>query len=153
MIAKLMSRVFKKMGKEEKGFTLIELLAVIVILAVIAVIAVPMIGNIISKSKTDADLATAKQVYDAARLYVIGEKGGDFKGVSIDIINSDSNTKNSLIELGYLEANLTLPSTKAAISTGSVVFGSDGKLTSVTLGSKTYTAAEVLSQTAATPTT
>lgn len=73
MLAQAMKR---RLSKEEnqKGFTLIELLAVIVILGIIAVIAIPMIGNIVKGSREDADLATARQIYEAARLYVIGEK-------------------------------------------------------------------------------
>ncbi|MEH7273206.1 type II secretion system protein [Neobacillus vireti] len=54
--------------KEQKGFTLIELLAVIVILGILAAIAVPAIGNIIEKSKTDAQITEAIQIIDAAKL-------------------------------------------------------------------------------------
>lgn len=152
MIAKLMSRVFKKMGKEEKGFTLIELLAVIVILAVIAVIAVPMIGNIISKSKTDADVATARQIYDAARLYVIGEEGGDFSEVtSIPIVGAAGT--DSLTGKGYLDSTIALPSNKEPITGGAVNF-SGGVLSDLTIETKSnpsgkaikYTAEQVMTQ-------
>ena len=111
---------------DEKGFTLIELLAVIVILAIIAVIAIPLIGNIIDNSKEDGDIATARQIYDAARLYVIGEEGGDFTktpNVTVDILQ----------ETGYLDNSISLPSTKATITSGEVVFGNGGELLSVTL--------------------
>lgn len=130
--------------QDEKGFTLIELLAVIVILGIIAVIAIPLIGNIIDKSKKDGDVATARQVYDAARLYVIGELNGDFsKAASIKL--SDLQGKK------YIEAKIVLPSTKKllATETTTVVFTGDGTLTSVTLTPasgdvKTYKAEDVL---------
>lgn len=141
----MMSKVMKRMGKEEKGFTLIELLAVIVIMAIIAVIAVPLIGNVINRSKTDGDLATASQVYNAARLYVIGEKNGDF----------ENNKTIQLVDLtgtGYLNKDLNLPSTKDKITAATVVFSATGQLESVTIlpagqGSANglYTAAQVLS--------
>lgn len=152
MVANVMSRVFKKLGKEEKGFTLIELLAVIVILAVIAVIAIPMIGNVISKSKSDADVATARQIYDAARLYVIGEKGGDFKGAGEIKITSTTETETeTLTAKGYLDKEIFLPSTKEKVNGGTVVFDGNGVLASVTIttensGNKAFTAAEVLKQ-------
>lgn len=149
----MMSKVMKRMGKEEKGFTLIELLAVIVIMAIIAVIAIPMIGNVINKSKANGDLATASQVYNSARLYVIGEKNGDFA-------NNSSITVENLIKYNYLNANTSLPSSKEKITSGTVVFKTNGELDSVTLtptgqGSTngSYTAAQVLSATPATPAT
>ncbi|ANF95741.1 type II secretion system protein [Paenibacillus bovis] len=140
---------FKAMGKDEKGFTLIELLAVIVILGIIAVIAIPLIGNIINNSKTNADLNTANQVYNAARMYVIGQENGDFgSGTTTKTI-----TIKVLMDNGYLEKTLTLPSTKAALDPTGVVTFTSGELTSVKLnaGAKgassdgTYDAAKVLS--------
>lgn len=132
---------------DEKGFTLIELLAVIVILAIIAVIAIPLIGNVIDNSKEDGDIATARQVYDAARLYIVGEKAGDFTG-------TPEVTLENLQEKGYLDNPISLPSTKGKIESGSVKF-SKGQLVSVTLnagtdipkGSKNgeYSAEQVLS--------
>ncbi|SFA94595.1 prepilin-type N-terminal cleavage/methylation domain-containing protein [Cohnella sp. OV330] len=128
--------VMKRLGKakeDQKGFTLIELLAVIVILAVIAAIAVPLIGGIINKSKKDSDISTARQIYDAARLYVTAEKGGDFKNtgattnLSVPIVGAAGS--ETLQGKNYLDQNLVLPSTKAAITGGTVVFRqSDGAL-------------------------
>lgn len=118
----LAQAIKRRLSKEEnqKGFTLIELLAVIVILGIIAVIAIPLIGNVISNAKDDSDLATARQVYDAARLYVIGEKGGDFKTAGNVAV---SDIKSS----GYLDT-IYLPSTKVEITGGSVNFNSTGQL-------------------------
>lgn len=139
-------RVWTKMGKEEKGFTLIELLAVLVIIAIIAVIAIPLISNIINNSRSSADVSSARQVYDAARLYVIGEKNGDFKGAA-DI------TVATLTDKKYLETTVSLPSTKKALvgADSKVVFSTTGDLTSVVLTdgtiTRSYTAEEVLKAT------
>ncbi|MDD3453803.1 MAG: prepilin-type N-terminal cleavage/methylation domain-containing protein [Bacilli bacterium] len=53
----------------KKGFTLIELLAVIVIIALIAVITVPIISNIIDKTKKGALEDSAYGLIEAANLY------------------------------------------------------------------------------------
>nr|WP_206098935.1 prepilin-type N-terminal cleavage/methylation domain-containing protein [Paenibacillus nanensis] len=125
--------MLKRLKKEEKGFTLIELLAVIVILAVIAVIAVPLISNIIGNTKKDADVATARQIYDAARLYVTAEKNGDFTGGGTGLTISIVGGTDSLQAKGYLENPILLPSTKANITGGEVKFSATGSLTSVSL--------------------
>ncbi|WP_410512581.1 prepilin-type N-terminal cleavage/methylation domain-containing protein [Paenibacillus sp. BR2-3] len=146
----------KRLSKEEnqKGFTLIELLAVIVILGIISVIAVPMITNIISKSRKDADVATARQVYDAARLYVTSELEGKFTSTSttgLTITIGPKATASSLQGKGYLEDPLYLPSTKDEIDGGSVTFNTDGSLNQVTITTTAttdptpFTADEVMS--------
>jgi len=61
------------MKKNTKGFTLIELLAVIVILAIIALIAVPVILNILEKSRVSAAADTCYSVLNAAELYYAEE--------------------------------------------------------------------------------
>ncbi|WP_342420792.1 type II secretion system protein [Paenibacillus sp. FSL E2-0178] len=134
MLAQAIRKKLGKAVKEEKGFTLIELLAVIVILGVIAVIAVPLISNIIENSKKDSDVATARQIYDAARLYVVGEKGGVFAqtgGLTITI--GPKATADTLQNKGYLESPIYLPSTKTAITGGTVTFDESGALTGVTI--------------------
>lgn len=132
-----MQRVWAKMGKEEKGFTLIELLAVLVIIAIIAVIAIPLIGGIINNSKSDSDVATARQVYDASRLYVTGEEDGNFAGVtSIDVIGADGT--ETLQGKKYVDTPLLLPSNKETVTAGTVTY-SNGQLSEVTLTAGTTT--------------
>lgn len=126
----LAQAIKRRLSKEEnqKGFTLIELLAVIVILGIIAVIAIPLIGNVISGAKEDSDVATARQVYDAARLYVIGEEDGDFKNVGpVDVA--------LIISKGYLD-KIYLPSTKVEITSGTVNFNTSGQLADTATGEK-----------------
>ncbi|MFI2858728.1 type II secretion system protein [Paenibacillus sp. JSM ZJ436] len=134
----------------EKGFTLIELLAVIVILGIIAVIAIPLIGNIIDNSKEDSDVATARQLYDAARLYVIGEENGVFANADV--------TLAELKDKKYVEDNIALPSSKKVLTSATVAFDANGSLESVTIapapkGSTdgAYTADEVLQVDTTTP--
>lgn len=127
MLANAIKKRLSKLGKEEKGFTLIELLAVIVILGIIAVIAIPMIGNVIDKSRQNADLATARQIYDAARLYTVTENLGK---------NTSGQTLVTLATLqssNYLENNLVLPSTKAPLNATETVvtFNANGELVNV----------------------
>lgn len=151
--------VLRRLRKEEKGFTLIELLAVIVILGVIAAIAIPLIGNVIDKSKKDSDVSTARQIYDAARLYVVSDKNGEFPKAG----DSDGGkiTLDQLQKGNYLDLNLVLPSTKTALNatTTYLTFDAQGNLATVVLNTsatdgstdtkvkKTYTADEVISST------
>ncbi|QSF44712.1 prepilin-type N-terminal cleavage/methylation domain-containing protein [Paenibacillus tianjinensis] len=146
----LKQAIKKRLSKEEnqKGFTLIELLAVIVILGIIAVIAVPLIGNVINNSKKDADVATARQIYEAARLYIIGEKGGDFISKTVKIDGDTATPNDDLVTKGYLDEGIVLPSTKAAITAGTVSFDPQGQLSGLTItagSDKTFTVAEILS--------
>ncbi|TYP70110.1 type II secretion system protein [Paenibacillus methanolicus] len=120
----MLAKALKRMNKEEKGFTLIELLAVIVILGIIAVIAVPMILGIINNTEEDADVATGRQVYEAARLYNIAEGLGN-----VDV------TLATLITQNYLEAGIMLPSTKVRILNGLVDYDANGVLIDVSFTS------------------
>ena len=52
---------------KNKGFTLIELLAVIVILAIIALIAVPILLNVIEKSRDEANERSIELYADAVK--------------------------------------------------------------------------------------
>lgn len=154
--SKFMQRVWAKMGKEEKGFTLIELLAVLVIIAIIAVIAIPLIGNIINNSREGADVATARQVYDASRLYITGEQDGKFANATAVTVSI-----KQMQDAGYLDKGIALPSSKAPITSGTVTYTPEGSLNTVVLvtgqtsdgsggttagTSQTFTATQVMSQ-------
>lgn len=56
-----------------KGFTLVELLAVIIVVAVISLITIPMITDVLEKSKIDAFKESANGLVTSARYYTIGE--------------------------------------------------------------------------------
>ena len=61
--------------KKNKGFTLIELLAIIVILAIIAVITVPIILDVIEKSRKGAAFDSVYGITDTAKLYFYKSDG------------------------------------------------------------------------------
>ncbi len=85
-----------------KGFTLIELLAVIVILAIIAIISVPIITDLINKSRYGAFGVTKKNIERAAELYHAKNADdlvwdGDISYVTIGTLKSKKFLKNNLV--------------------------------------------------------
>ena len=102
--------------RKSKGFTLIELLAVIVILAIIALIAVPVILNVIEKSKIGAAEQSAQGYIDAVEKQIMTNK-----------------VKNeNLIEEGeYTKAQLDEKNVKikGEITNAVVVVGEKGRVT------------------------
>lgn len=133
-----MLKVFENRLKNERGFTLIELLAVLVILAVIAAIAIPMIGGIIKNSKADAEVATARSLYEASRLYIIGEAQGKFEGASV--------TLKQLEDTNYIDKGLK--NSRTGLDIGSTValvkYNTDGKLDYVQLAADIFYAADIV---------
>ncbi len=86
----------------KKGFTLIELLAVIVILAIIAIISVPIITDLINKSRYGAFGVTKKNIERAAELYHAKNAddlvwNGDISYVTIGTLKSKKFLKNNLV--------------------------------------------------------
>lgn len=83
----------------KKGFTLVELLAVIVILAVILLIAVPSVSRLISSSRDNAYVLTAKAYIGAARYKYLLEHNHknvvvyDVKELEVDKKKSPYNKK------------------------------------------------------------
>ena len=61
-------------GKNSKGFTLVELIVVIAIIGVIAAILVPTLMSYIRKAGAKADIASAKQLYTAARQLLLDDE-------------------------------------------------------------------------------
>ena len=136
MLAQTIRKKLGKAVKEEKGFTLIELLAVIVIMGIIAVIAIPMISGLINNTGDKADLATARQIYEASRMYITTELDGAAGTRTIDVIGTPPNGTTAgtgLQGLGFLETPLVLPSTKRNIVSGTVNYVS-GSLANATGG-------------------
>lgn len=81
-------------GRNRFGFTLIELLAIIVILAIIAVITVPIILNIVEKSKIGAAKDSAYGYKDAIQKSYLSNMFDDYSNSKLDgnyLINSDGN--------------------------------------------------------------
>ena len=65
--------------KNSNGFTLIELLAVIVILVVLALITVPLIMNVVKKSRMSAAKNSAMSYLDGVEKYVMYHEVNDAK--------------------------------------------------------------------------
>ncbi|MDD3453060.1 MAG: type II secretion system protein [Bacilli bacterium] len=100
----------------KKGFTLIELLAVIVILAVIALISVPMIMNIIEKTKLGALEDSAYGIIESGNFYYSSniQNGLD----TIEFTCDKNGCVNDDEKLSY----------KGIIDSGKVKIYSDGKI-------------------------
>ncbi len=72
-----------------KGFTLIELLAVIVILAVIALITVPMIMNVIEKSRKEAFKDSVLGAFEAVDYYLLKNNLSEITEEGINVTDLD----------------------------------------------------------------
>ena len=102
--------------RKSKGFTLIELLAVIVILAIIALIAVPVILNVIEKSKIGAAEQSAQGYVDAVEKQIVTNKVKNE-----NLIEEGEYTKSQLDE-----KNVKI---KGEITDAVVVIGEKGQVT------------------------
>lgn len=90
-----MRNKIKQLLKKEGGFTLIELLAVIAILGFIIAISVPLVGDVITKSKATTNEANVELIIDAAQMYELQEE---------KVIDGTTGVKTeTLVSEGYLE--------------------------------------------------
>ncbi|WP_410771106.1 prepilin-type N-terminal cleavage/methylation domain-containing protein [Fontibacillus sp. BL9] len=119
-----MTALIQRLRKEEKGLTLIELLAVIVIIGVIAAIAVPIITGVIKDTKDSARVATANQLFEAAKLRSIAQNNGVLKG---------EHTLTDLLDEDYIQKGLTDPKSGKAFGAGTQVNLSDLTSTTATI--------------------
>ncbi|TXK85390.1 prepilin-type N-terminal cleavage/methylation domain-containing protein [Paenibacillus sp. N3.4] len=131
--------------KKQEGFTLIELLAVIVIIAIIAAIAIPSILGIINKSRNNANIATAVTVYKASQLFLQAENAGDFTSEFVPVVGTGTvytperttvaTAGAGLMTMNYLPNTTIMPSNRAPITGGHVLYEADGTLHEVVLSS------------------
>jgi len=112
---------------KEQGFTLIELLAVIVILAIIALIATPIVLNIISSTKENAQLRSAEMYLDAVEQSVALERmtNTTFNPNSCNINNGD-------LECEGYQDKIEVKVNGEKPNNGSITF-TEGKITQVEL--------------------
>ena len=118
-------------GKRKKGFTLIELIIVIAIIAILAAIAIPNFLAIQRKARVKADIATAKNIYDATATMITEGKVymptgvGEDTGFSINFANDNSkvNKKNLSYLKSYLQdKDVTIQSITGAYFNVNVTF-------------------------------
>jgi type IV pilus assembly protein PilA len=133
-----MLQKMKKRLKNQRGMTLVELLAVIVILGIISAIAVPSIGQVINKTKTDAHVANAQQMVNAAKLAVASDKtaqpsNGDTLNLSLVYLQTEGYLDDFTDPDGdsYAAGTVTTPSEDAPAGSTSYVSvtNTDGKYT------------------------
>ena len=103
------------MKRNKSGFTLIELLAVIVILAIIALIAVPVVMNIITKSRKSAFKDSAYGIIKAGELYYADR-----------LLEPEGMTEDKTFTFPNEVAGLDLKGSKP--SSGSVIVTKEGKV-------------------------
>jgi len=82
-----MRNKIKQLLKKEGGFTLVELLGVIVILGLIIGISIPLIGNVIEKSKVTIGEQQQELIVDAAKMYEL--QGGKLPVNTEALISAD----------------------------------------------------------------
>lgn len=110
-------RINEKKLKQKKGFTLIELIIVIAIIAILAAIAIPNFLAIQRKARINADIATAKTIYDETAAAIAEGKLESIKldlshgmnGFGVRLTNPDMSDKNTKEILKFLNVKSLKP--------------------------------------------
>ncbi|MOA26453.1 hypothetical protein D3C78_1472480 [compost metagenome] len=88
-------------------------------------------------------MATARQVSDAARLYIQGELSG-VTPLTIAVKADTETTPGGLMQRGYLDPGTVLPSNKEVITGGVVTYNGSGVLVSVSFTTASITTEKVI---------
>lgn len=92
--------------KEKKGFTLVELLAVLTLLSLVGLISVPIVANVVEKSKVKAFKQTLNGIIDAAKIHNAEANYKLFNNGDIDLTEGIIQFENlDLIVSGYISYN------------------------------------------------
>ena len=89
----------------KKGFTLIELLGVIVIIALLVLISVPIVNNIVNKSKKQIKNSNIITILDAAYAYSLDEEID--LAMPANVGDSITVTLDEVKKSGHLKKNIT----------------------------------------------
>ncbi len=114
MVKNILKNKNKSLKLTTLGFTLIELLAVIIILVIIALIAIPVVLNIIEKSKKEAFKDSAYSIIKAGELY--------YSSKSLEIEEMKEDTVFTFPEGTGLEIKGTKP------TSGNIKITKEGKI-------------------------
>ncbi|MTD42405.1 prepilin-type N-terminal cleavage/methylation domain-containing protein [Erwinia sp. CPCC 100877] len=105
MYKKGVTKMVKKIMKDERGLSLVELLAVVVIMAIIAGIGAVAISNVIQKNREDAGISNIQALMSSANLYQMSETGDDAIGKKSPAVTAaDLESKNYITQIGFLKA-------------------------------------------------
>ena len=111
---------------KNKGFTLIELIGTIVILSLLLLIISPLVTRSVKKGTKNADDQAKDNIELAAKNWKSDNKGSSQESITVE----------ELINEGYLDNEVKLPSTSEAISSACVKI--TVKSENAVTGKKTY---------------